>query len=122
MYLARYYDKALSTMSGDKDVGLGGDMQLHMIHNFGKSLQYGKEFLYQSMPRMLSIWLDYGSRQFENKDKETFEIKSLNVLKMTKLISTYLERLPTYMFLSAFSQIVSRICHPQKQVRNSTEF
>lgn len=116
VYLAQYYDKALATMSGNKDVGLGAEMQLHMINYFGKSLLNGKEFLYQSMPRMLSIWLDYGSRQVESKERDTHEARTVTVNRMTKLISFFLERLPPYMFLSAFSQIVSRICHPQKQV------
>ncbi|CAG9094608.1 unnamed protein product [Plutella xylostella] len=35
---------------------------------------------------------------------------------MTDIIKTYSERLPLYLYLTAFSQIVSRICHPVKEV------
>lgn len=54
--LAQYYDKLFSNMMvTDRDVK-GGEMLLHIINCFGKSLQYGSTYIYQSMPRMLSIW------------------------------------------------------------------
>lgn len=37
--------------------------------------------------------------------------------QMTEIIKTYSERLPLYLYLTAFSQIVSRICHPVKEVK-----
>lgn len=91
-------------------------MQIHMINYFGKSLAYGSKFVYQSMPRLLSIWFDYGTRLLEVSDPHIREQRSNTLLKMTKLIDMFLERLPSYIFLTAFSQLVSRICHPQKQV------
>lgn len=43
--------------------------------------------------------------------------------QMTEIIKTYSERLPLYLFLTAFSQIISRICHPVKEVnRNKIVF
>ena len=30
-----------------------------------RSLQYGNQFIYQSMPRMLSLWLDFGAKAYE---------------------------------------------------------
>jgi serine/threonine-protein kinase ATR len=38
------------------------------------------------------------------------------IAQMTEIIKTYSERLPHYLYLTAFSQIVSRICHPVKEV------
>ena len=34
---------------------------LHVVQNFGQSLLYGNQYIYQSMPRMLTLWLDYGA-------------------------------------------------------------
>ena len=34
---------------------------LQVVTNFGNSLKYGNQYIYQSMPRMLTLWLDYGS-------------------------------------------------------------
>lgn len=32
------------------------------MHNFSKALRYGAKFLYQSLPRLLTIWLDFAAR------------------------------------------------------------
>lgn len=56
VHLAQYYDKIFANMpDADKDVK-GGEIQVHIINCFGKSLQYGSNYIYQSIPRMLSIW------------------------------------------------------------------
>lgn len=58
----------------------------------------------------------------ENKEKDTETVqkhKYSTLLKMIRLIDTFLDRLPAYMFLSAFSQLVSRICHPVREVHTN---
>ena len=37
------------------------ELMVQVIQNFGKSLVFGSKFIYQSMPRMLAVWLDYGT-------------------------------------------------------------
>jgi len=32
----------------------------HVISNYGSSLTYGHRYIFQSMPRMLTLWLDFG--------------------------------------------------------------
>lgn len=116
VYLAQYYDKVFNALSEEDRDAKGSDMQIHMINYFGKSLQYGSAYVYQSMPRMLSIWFDYGTRLLDISNTSVREERQNNLLKMTRLIDSFLERLPAYIFLTAFSQLVSRICHPQKEV------
>ncbi len=38
---------------------------IQVVMNFGSSLQYGNQYIYQSMPRMLTLWLDYGAEMVE---------------------------------------------------------
>ncbi|KAK4874516.1 hypothetical protein RN001_013876 [Aquatica leii] len=120
--LAQYYDRIFQTLpetEKERD-----EIGILMINYFGRSLLYGSEFIYQSMPRMLSIWFDYGTDVFNLSSGMSISRtggrgkaeKENTLLQMTKLIDTFLDRLPAYIFLTAFSQIVSRICHPQKQV------
>lgn len=55
----------------------------------------------------------------QSRPKDSTEIrkkKNEALSMMITLIDTYLDRLPAYMFLSAFSQLVSRICHPVREV------
>ncbi|KAG6454519.1 hypothetical protein O3G_MSEX008741 [Manduca sexta] len=106
--LGAYYEKV---SSGDAAAS-SNDMwsrRLHALNSYGKALQYGHKYLYQSMPRMLSIWLDV---EVTSSDTSVHTV----LAKMTEIIQTYSERLPLYLYLTAFSQIVSRICHPVKEV------
>lgn len=41
-----------------------------ILCSFGKSLQYGCRHIYQSMPRMLGLWLEFGTRVSELEAKE----------------------------------------------------
>lgn len=116
VYLAQYYDKIFNALSDEERDTKGSDMQIHMINYFGKSLQYGSTYVYQSMPRLLSIWFDYGTRLLDISNTSIREERKSNLLKMTRLVDSFLERLPAYIFLTAFSQLVSRICHPQREV------
>ena len=38
---------------------------LPVVLNFGQSLIHGNTYIYQSMPRMLTLWLDYGAEIVE---------------------------------------------------------
>lgn len=116
VYLGQYYDRIFKTLSEEDRDAKGSEMQIHMINYFGKSLQYGSVYIYQSLPRLLSIWFDYGTRLLDVTVSQIKEERKNNLLKMTKLIDSFLERLPAYIFLTALSQLVSRICHPQKEV------
>ena len=42
-----------------------------MVRYFGNALRYGNQHIYQAMPRMLSLWLDYGATvsNMEHRDR-----------------------------------------------------
>ena len=46
-----------------------------------RSLQYGNQFIYQSMPRMLSLWLDFGAKAYECEKGMIFLIKNFKGLR-----------------------------------------
>jgi len=62
------------------------------VNCYGLSLQYGCEYIYQSMPKMLSVWLDFGSdfnRDLKKKNNKTslyLTERKRTFIKMTKLI------------------------------------
>lgn len=70
-----------------------------MINYFGKSLEFGCEYIYQSLPRMLSCWLDYGTKlaqellsvkagtRVDKQSKKSLEDKTVAMDKMTTLVS-----------------------------------
>ncbi|XP_050431325.1 serine/threonine-protein kinase ATR [Adelges cooleyi] len=118
---AHYQDRLLNTMAPQTYYTKGLTLIINVVNCYGMSLQYGCEYIYQSMPKLLSIWLDFGSdlnRDIKKKNNKTslYLIERKRAFtKMIKLIEGFVMRLPTFMFLTAFSQITSRICHPMDE-------
>ncbi|VVC41563.1 Hypothetical protein CINCED_3A002699 [Cinara cedri] len=118
---AHYQDRILNTMTPSVYYTKGLTLINNIVNCYGMSLQYGCEYIYQSMPKLLSIWLDFGSdfnRDLKKKNNKTslyLTERKKTFIKMTKLIEGFISRLPTFMFLTAFSQITSRICHPLEE-------
>ncbi|XP_026848306.1 serine/threonine-protein kinase ATR [Drosophila persimilis] len=82
------------------------DLLLQIMLNYAKSLRYGSEHVYQSMPRLISLWLDTAESS-TNPD---------HVKKMNDLLSNCCTALPTAMFYTVYSQMLSRLCHPSPEV------
>ncbi|KAB1283314.1 Serine/threonine-protein kinase ATR [Camelus dromedarius] len=116
-YLAKYYDK-LMPMVTDNKMEKQGDLIRYIVLHFGRSLQYGNQFIYQSMPRMLSLWLDFGAKAYEwEKAGRSDRAQMRNDLaKINKVITEHTNHLAPYQFLTAFSQLISRICHSHDEV------
>lgn len=83
------------------------DYQYNIMKCYGNSMLYGCRYIHQSMPRVLSIWLDFQSKEPNGKQV----MQSMNNLA-TKLCND----LPSFIFFTTFSQLVSRICHPSNDV------
>ncbi|XP_065918364.1 serine/threonine-protein kinase ATR-like isoform X5 [Dysidea avara] len=116
-YLAKYYDRLMAFLAGDRPSKLGEFLQFVLRH-YGSALRYGNKYIYQCMPRLLSLWLDFGAKvteEEERKPRESPQIKSTLML-LNKMISDFTEMLPPYQFLVAFSQLVSRVTHPNMDV------
>lgn len=70
-----------------------------MVNFYGKSLRYGCNYIYQSMPRMLSIWLDFGTSVAEaekEKDRTRAKMEVINDMKtnldkMTKIVGKHVK-------------------------------
>ncbi|XP_075717588.1 serine/threonine-protein kinase ATR isoform X2 [Rhinoderma darwinii] len=116
-YLAKYYDKLMPMVTENK-MEKQGDLIRYIVYHFGRSLQYGNQFIYQSMPRMLSLWLDFGAKAYEwdkagRADRQ--QMKN-DLVRINKAITDHKNHLAPYQFLTAFSQLISRICHSHDEV------
>ncbi|KAL5033391.1 hypothetical protein BDV3_000378 [Batrachochytrium dendrobatidis] len=83
-----------------------------------KAISYGTKYMYQTMPRLLTLWLDCGNLVLElpPDDERIKKYEALNQ-HMRRLCTT----LPTYQFLTAMPQLVSRISHKNQQVQQVIE-
>ncbi|QSL66355.1 hypothetical protein MERGE_000733 [Pneumocystis wakefieldiae] len=128
-YLGRYYNRLY-----DEEAKRPPDMQSAnflegewtrlICVNYGRALHYGSKYIYQTMPKFLTFWLDFGN----NVDKIIFDFgtkefqQNLLEARHTRLklindcVKKYAKRLPAYLFLTCFSQLISRITHSNPSV------
>ncbi|TGZ62758.1 hypothetical protein CRM22_007276 [Opisthorchis felineus] len=114
--LARYVDQAcsLATVAKQHDTLLKA-----ALTHYGLALSYGSQFIYQSMPRLLSLWLDNGTdcarhtgapvstKSNESRvptDQRTFQ-------EVQEIMRQNIQKIPPYQYYTALGQILSRICH-----------
>jgi serine/threonine-protein kinase ATR len=120
-YLAKYYERLMNLFASDK-VKKTAEFLRFVLTEYGHALRYGNKYIYQSIPRLLTLWLDFGanvpdapptSSRAKAPDRVALQttLASLNAI-----ISDLSETLPPYHFLIAFSQLISRICHPNSDV------
>ena len=101
---SRYSPSSTNAQSGS------GDCARHIptvIYHFGHSIIYGYKHIFQSLPRLLTLW-------FENY----IHLRQEERAKTNGMLRTLSDRLPAYIWLSVFSQLVSRICHPDPEILN----
>jgi serine/threonine-protein kinase ATR len=159
-YLAQFYDTLLSsciesdpTSSNSTSTtttnnflssnGLSLENKLRMmeyirlaVNTYCRSLKYGCEFIYQSLTRLLTMWLDFASdlvpfikpiQTATSRKQQTLTVAAANLpdavqikqhgqaklSEITREVSAWTTRIPPYLFLAAFPYMVSRICHSE---------
>ncbi|XP_032793021.2 serine/threonine-protein kinase ATR [Daphnia magna] len=112
--LAGYYDVLWNNLEGTKENHL--DMARYIVTNLGRSMIYGSQFIYQAMPRMLSLWMELGTAEAENPKIYKNSSSRVKMTDVTRAIDVAQEKIPAYKFLTAFPQLISRICHPHPEV------
>ncbi|KAL3137629.1 hypothetical protein ABBQ38_004906 [Trebouxia sp. C0009 RCD-2024] len=114
--------KAMDRLGGRSRIPLGED-QPHLeilpevMRNYGLAVQYGHRHIFQSLPRLLTLWFDFGSH-----------IKTITVTQKNRQTSTAVanimaamaKALPSYAWLTALPQLISRICHTNPEVNTVT--
>ncbi|KAF1837293.1 protein kinase rad3 [Decorospora gaudefroyi] len=126
-YLGRWYLKLLESekrqpIAKQSSEYLSGSLIKLVIENFVRSTVYGTKYYYQTLPKILTLWLDLGMEALNNaprmtKEKELHEHR-LNYLDyINKYLKRYAgERMPAFAWYTAFPQIITRISHPNKSV------
>ncbi|XP_068194787.1 serine/threonine-protein kinase ATR [Antennarius striatus] len=117
-YLAKYYDKVMPMVTDNK-LEKQGNLIRYIVLYFGKALQFGNQYIYQAMPRLLSLWLDFGAKvcECEKGGRADRQIRQ-ELGKINVVMSEHCSNLAPYQFLTAFSQLISRVCHSSDDVFN----
>lgn len=126
-YLGRHYKKILESEKALKpddqsDEYLTGETAKLVIENYIRSLNYGTKYLYQTLPRILTLWLELGAQVDKAPEGKVSISRELHYRRRTQLQSLhtylykYIQRMPAYIFYTALPQLVARIAHPNNDV------
>ena len=74
-------------------------MNMYTVRAFSKAVMHGSKFVYQTVPRLLTIWLDLG----ENKVTAQHEVFK----KMTENIAKSIREAPVYKVFQRFFSLFS---------------
>ncbi|KAJ3474989.1 hypothetical protein NLI96_g12128 [Meripilus lineatus] len=107
-HLGRFHDDCFKTLSPADQLNRGTKMNLQTVKSFSKAIRYGSKYIYQTVPRLLTLWLDMGEHPTTSKS-ETFTRINLEVSRAIK-------NTPVCKWYTAFPQIVSRVGHTNKEV------
>ncbi|KAF1842478.1 uncharacterized protein K460DRAFT_346363 [Cucurbitaria berberidis CBS 394.84] len=126
-YLGRWYLKLLESekrqpVSKQSSEYLSGSLIKLVIENFVRSTVYGTKYYYQTLPKILTLWLDMGMEVMNTvpraaKDKEFHEHRLAYLDHINEYLKRYAsERMPAFAWYTTFPQIITRISHPNKNV------
>lgn len=126
-YLGRHYKKILESeqplkVDDQSDNYVTGEIARLVIENYVRSLNSGTKYLYQTLPRILTLWLELGAQVDKAPEGKVSLSRELHKRRLEQLgllhsfLDKYIHRLPAYIFYTALSQIVARIAHPNANV------
>ncbi|KAL7620953.1 serine/threonine-protein kinase M1 [Parahypoxylon ruwenzoriense] len=126
-YLGRHYKKVLESEKALKpddqsDEYLTGETAKLVIENYIRSLHYGTKYLYQTLPRVLTLWLELGAQVDKAPEgkvslsRELYHRRKTQLDSLHKYLFKCIQRLPAYIFYTTLPQLVARIAHPNGEV------
>ncbi|ODH48741.1 hypothetical protein GX48_05176 [Paracoccidioides brasiliensis] len=130
-YLGRHYTKILDSekskpLGKEAQIYLSGEASKLVIDNFLRSLAHGNKYVFQTLPKILTLWLEHASavdQPFDPKrgDNEEFQQYSMAQRKkclddMHTQLRKYFNRIPAALLFTILPQVVARICHSNSTV------
>ncbi|KAI0938155.1 hypothetical protein AcV7_003428 [Taiwanofungus camphoratus] len=107
-HLGQFQDECFKALPHNDQLNRGTRMNLQTVRCFIKATRYGSKYIYQTVPRLLTLWLDMG----EDRNVSTGEIFT----RVNAEIARAIKSIPVYKWFTAFPQIVSRVGHSNDDV------
>lgn len=87
--------------------------QAVLLRAYFESMTFDSEYFHESLPRALNIWLDFTTTSEKYKGEKLLQSVAKN---MNEIVQIYIPKLPAFVVFTAFSQLISRICHQSNDV------
>mmetsp|Transcript_10928 Transcript_10928/g.67521 ORF Transcript_10928/g.67521 Transcript_10928/m.67521 type:complete len:2630 (+) Transcript_10928:210-8099(+) len=90
-----------------------------VIRNYSHSLKYGHMHIFESLPRMLTLWYDFGAEIARMEGSVPSKERRIATEVMV-LVQQCAKMLPVYVWLTALPQLTSHIAHINPDVQKIT--
>lgn len=98
--LGKYYNKLKESQEDPK-----GFYEQQIIRFFLRSLALGPTYIFEALPKLITVWLDFAVKEKKSVDAE----RKLN--HVLSDISKSLDGIPIYVWYTSITQLLSRIVH-----------
>jgi serine/threonine-protein kinase ATR len=123
-YLGKHYSKLLDAQKAlprekQSQPFLTGELTKLVIDNSLRSIPFGNKYWHETIPRVLTLWLQLGMDahiKTRQEDQATFDKRVRSLQACNRQLQKYFERVPAYVFYHALPQLISRITHPHPEV------
>ena len=130
-HLGKHYNKLLESEKAkapekQAQTFITGETAKLVVENYLRSLAFGAKYIYQTLPRILTLWLELGSnaeQPLDPKHGNDEHFRTHTTAQRRKLlgavntqIKKYIDRLPAFIWYTAFAQIVARLCHSDRTI------
>ncbi|KAI9068446.1 hypothetical protein FKP32DRAFT_1561636 [Trametes sanguinea] len=100
-HLGQFQDDCFKALPADDKRSRGLKMNFQTVRAFTRAIRYGSKYTYQTVPRVLTIWLDLAE---DSRACATDVFQKIN-----EEVHRAIKSAPVYKWYTAFPQIVSRI-------------
>lgn len=129
-HLGKHYNKILESeklklVGKEAQTYLSGEAYKLVIDNYLRALGFGSKFVFQTLPKVLTLWLElvafaeepHDSRRGNEKFTAHLSAQRRKIVEETNAqVKKYAERLQPVMLYTILSQVVARIGHSNKAV------
>lgn len=105
-YFGSFYDTCFKELK-PSELKRGIKMNIYTVRHYAKAIKLGSKYIYHTVPRLLTLWLDNGEKAAPGDDWFP---------KMNLAVKSAIKEIPAYKWFTAFPQIVSRVVHSSTEV------
>ena len=130
--LGKHYNKILDSekakpIGQESQIFLTGEASKVVIDNFLRSLVVGSKYVFQTLPKVLTLWMELVARIEQPQDvrRGNEKFHNHNSAQRKKVVEDtnaqmkkYVDRLQPVLLYTIMPQIVARICHTNEAVYN----
>lgn len=101
---------------------LDGSYVRLLVQYYSRSITYGVKYAYETLPKMITLWLDFAAtatKVDKKTDGNTVKLAAARkeaVAQMNQIMKRTTSRVPAYVFYLSLPQILSRIVHTNVEV------